>query len=240
MLEADVNLSSRTKAVRDKALPRQIKTFTLEEIKQHFDESLLMIQQQFDIAQNFLRKDNLAEAQYIWRTQIVLLESAYDFYMHEIVKFGLYKMYEGDLNKTEKYENLKVDMKTLLEALNNQRDDSKWFLEFINRYYSMSTLASYDSFKRLCGLLGIERRDIEKTAFYDRNSREPVDKKLERVLKELFDRRNRIAHQYDREHADAELQTIQEESVQSFFRDVPQIVNAIYEEMKKKCGSSLK
>lgn len=44
MLEADVNLSSRTKSVRDKALPRQIKTFTLEEIKQHFDESLLMIQ----------------------------------------------------------------------------------------------------------------------------------------------------------------------------------------------------
>ena len=99
----------------------------------------------------------------------------------------------------------------------------------------MSTLASYDSFKGLCGLLGIERRDIEKTAFYDRHSREPVDKKLERVLKELFDRRNRIAHQYDRENADAELQTIQEESVQSFFRDVPKIVNAIYEAMKKKC-----
>ena len=57
MLEADVNLSSRTKSVRDKALPRQIKTFTLEEIKQHFDESLLMIQQQFDIAQNFLRNN---------------------------------------------------------------------------------------------------------------------------------------------------------------------------------------
>ena len=76
-------------------------------------------------------------------------------------------------------------MKTLLEALNNQRDDSKWFLEFINRYYSMSTLASYDSFKGLCGLLGIERRDIEKTAFYDRHSREPVDKKLEGVSRVL-------------------------------------------------------
>ena len=131
-------------------------------------------------------------------------------------------------------------MKTLLEALNNQRDDSKWFLEFINRYYNMATLASYDSFKGVCGLLGIERPDIEKAAFYDRNSREPVDKKLKQVLKGLFDRRNRIAHQYDREHADAELQTIQEESVQSFFRDVPKIVNAMYEEMKKKCGSSLK
>ena len=95
-------------------------------------------------------------------------------------------MYEGDLNKTEKYENLKVDMKTLLEALNNQRDDSKWFLEFINRYYNMATLASYDSFKGVCGLLGIERPDIEKAAFYDRNSREPVDKKLKQVLKGLL------------------------------------------------------
>lgn len=240
MLEADVNLSSRIKAVREKVLPHQVKTFTLEEIKQHFDESLLMIQKQFTIAQDFLKNDNLAEAQYIWRTQIVLLESAYDFYMHEIVKFGLYKMYEGDLHKTEKYENLKVDMKTLLEALNNQRDDSKWFLEFINRYYSMSTLASYDSFTGLCGLLGIERRDIEKAAFYDRNSREPVDKKLKQVLKGLFDRRNRIAHQYDREHTDAEVQTIEEESVQSFFRDIPKIVNAMYNEMKKKCGSNLR
>lgn len=240
MLEADVNLSSRIKAVREKVLPHQVKTFTLEEIKQHFDESLLMIQKQFTIAQDFLKNDNLAEAQYIWRTQIVLLESAYDFYMHEIVKFGLYKMYEGDLHKTEKYENLKVDMKTLLEALNNQRDDSKWFLEFINRYYSMSTLASYDSFTGLCGLLGIERRDIEKAAFYDRNSREPVDKKLKQVLKGLFDRRNRIAHQYDREHTDAEVQTIEEESVQSFFRDIPKIVNAMYNEMKKKCGNNLR
>lgn len=72
--------------------------------------------------------------------------------------------------------------------------------------------------------------------FYDRNSRKSTEEKLDNVITELFKRRNRIAHQYDREYADAELQNIDEKTVEYFLQRISEIVDSIYRAVLRKDG----
>lgn len=93
------------------------------------------------------------EAENIWSAQIVFLESAFDFYLHELTKFGLSEMFTGNWQKTEKYSNLSVKMSIVDKAL-NAREDSAWFLEFVDEFYREITLVSYQSVKDQMNLLG--------------------------------------------------------------------------------------
>lgn len=235
LLEPNYKLTPRNKNVREKCPSKTVMKFSLKEIKQHFDESLAMLRNQTSIAHGFYENRNVEEAKYIWRTQIVLLESAYDFYLHEITKYGLCRIYEKQWDETPKYKNININMETLSEALisNGSLD---WFLKFTNDHYSIKTLTSYQSFRDQCNLLGIDYREIADEVFYDRNSRKSTEEKLENVITELFKRRNRIAHQYDCEYADAEPQNIDEKTVEDFLQRISEIVDSIYRAVLRKDG----
>ena len=50
----------------------------------------------------------------------------------------------------------------------------------------------------------------------------------------LFQRRNMIAHQSDRRHADAQKEPISRETVEEFIADVEKIVAAVVKEAERK------
>lgn len=91
------------------------------------------------------------EAENIWRAQIIFLASAFDFYMHELTKYGLCQIYEEQWDRTEKYENIQVKMKDVEEALKSG-EEIDWFLEYINSYYQGMTMVSFDAVKEQCNL----------------------------------------------------------------------------------------
>lgn len=95
-------------------------------------------------------------------------------------------------------------------------------------------MTTFESVKDQCNLLGIDWMAVAKGAFYQRGATEKTRDKLKRRLNELFDRRNIIAHQTDREHADAQIKSITRESVENFIEDVEKIVTSINEEAHKK------
>ncbi len=64
-------------------------TFDLNEILNHFNETICDIQSQGEIA-NKLPDNNKTDAENIWRAQIIFLASALDFYMHEITNMVYY------------------------------------------------------------------------------------------------------------------------------------------------------
>ena len=132
MEERNLDLMPRQEETREKiSSTSNIVKFQLDEIEEHFDENLQYIQSQFDIADELLQSAREEEARNIWSSQIVFLESAFDFYLHELTKFGLSEMFVGNWDKTEKYNNLSVRMSIVDKAL-NAREDTEWFLEFVN------------------------------------------------------------------------------------------------------------
>jgi len=125
-MRRNLNLSPRTEHVRDQLLVKLPVQFNLLEIKEHFDESLHSIRKQFDVAEYLISVGKFKEAENIFRSQIVFLESILDFFMHEITKFGLYRIFTKEWPITEKFNNLEIPMSKLMNALTDT-ESTEWF-----------------------------------------------------------------------------------------------------------------
>lgn len=233
MEERNFDLKPRQEEIREKISPAIVK-FQLNEIEEHFDENLQYIRSQFDIADELFQNGREEEARNIWSSQIVFLESAFDFYLHELTKFGLSEMFAGNWDKTKKYNNLSVRMSIVDRAL-NAREDPGWFLEFVNEFYKEITLVSYESVKDQMNLLGLDLQKVADTVFYERDSVIKTKYKLREVLEMLYCRRNVIAHQSGRRHSDAQREKITKSMVGKFIEDIEKIVREIHKLAKQKC-----
>lgn len=185
------------------------------------------------MAEELVQGGRTEEGENIWRSQIVFLESALDFFMHELTKYGLCEIHAGSWNSTVKYENIMVHM-GVVEAAMRDRDSDAWFLDFINDTYGTVTMASWDTVKDQISLLGMDVMQIAKDAFWEQGSSEKPRDKMKRRLNSLFQRRNMIAHQSDRRHADAQKEPISREAVEEFIADVEKIVAAVVKEAERK------
>jgi hypothetical protein len=187
----------------------------------------------FSVVDYLIENENEDQAKDIMRAQIVFLVGALDFFMHEITKFGLRKIFNDEWEQTKKYSHINVPMSILNEALISG-EDSDWFLEFVNQQYSTVTIVSYESVKDQLNLLGLNIQALADDVFYDLNSRERTSDKLKNRLNGLFNRRNLIAHQLDRKHANAEKLDIDRCLVEEFINDVNNIVEAISKQVLEK------
>ena len=70
MEERSLDLASRREETREKASPVIVK-FCLNEIKEHFDENLRYIREQFSIADELLACGKNEEAENIWSAQLL-------------------------------------------------------------------------------------------------------------------------------------------------------------------------
>lgn len=232
MTQRDLSLSSRKERTRN-IIP--IKIFSIDDIEKHFRESLQTIENKFQLAKELKDNGKLEDAKDIWRTQIIFLESAFDFYMHEIIKLGITNMFNEEWNdKTDKYMNLPFTMRDLENALTKTNENDSWLKEWINEQYSSKTMMSYKEFKSVCNLLNLPIQNIADSVFYERDSSDKTIDKLKIFIDNLYRRRNLIAHQSDRRMEDATLQNIEETDVQSYIKHMKDIVVAISMEIKKK------
>lgn len=234
MEERNLDLMPRQEETREKiSSASNIVKFQLNEIEEHFDENLQYIQSQFDIADELVQSQREEEERNIWSSQIVFLESAFDFYLHELTKFGLSEMFVGNWDKTEKYNNLSVKMSIVDKAL-NAREDTEWFLEFVNGFYRELTLVSYKSVKDQMNLLGLELQDIADSVFYEMGSNIKTKDKLENCLEGLYHKRNVIAHQSGRRHSDAQREEVTKVMVEKYIEEIEKIVRKIQDLARQK------
>lgn len=232
MEEINLELTPRSEGTIERSNNSVIK-FESDEILDHFKENVEAIKAQFIVADELVAAGRKEEAENVWRSQIIFLDSAFDFYLHELTKYGLCEIFTENWARTDKYNNIQMKMGDIHEGL-NLSGSVEWFLEFINNYYKEITMASFDSVKKQMSLLGIDIAEVSRTAFYERGSDEKPQSKLKRRLNELYARRNKIAHQSDREHTDASKREISKDIVSSFVSDIEKIVNGINEEVIRK------
>ena len=232
MGKRDLSLTPRNEETREQNVIVSPVHFPLTDIKQHFDESMQSVKEQFTVADNLLSEGNAEGCRIIWRSQIVFAESLLDFYIHEMSKYCLFRMFTGEWQKSEKYKNLEVKMSKVEEALSAKESD-EWFFEYLNERFTKDVFLSGDSMRDQLNLIGISFGEAMHRAFH-KDTINASDKYGYRLVKQLFDRRNKIAHQNDRDHSSAAQTDITKEFVEQYISDIEAIVNAINDIAKEK------
>lgn len=220
--------SERVVEVRESNTP-EIIIYEVAEIKKHFDENMRLLENQFQIADGLVRDGKVADAETIWRTQVVLLASTFDFFMHEIVWLGLNQMFKGQRTKTDRYNKLTVTMKELEDFANNPEGE-KWFNGYITSMYKSATMISFGDVKRYLSIIDVSVQRVADRAFHQIGGTVKTIKQIEEKLNRIYYRRNSIAHQSDRAHEDAVQKPITKELVGEFIEIVNKIVSAIIDE----------
>lgn len=225
-MRRDLSLSPRVEEKRELKVIELPIQFSLKEIKEHFEESLNEVKAQYTVADLLNKNGNENDGKTIWRSQVVLAEGLLDFFIHEMSKFCLFKMFTGQWTKSEKYYRFMVPMSKVEDAINtvNSKD---WFFEYLNDRFSRDVFLSHESMKDQLNLIGIDFSKTIERAF-SKESKDPI-KYGKKVVIDLFQRRNDIAHQNDRSHASAKKQDITKEFVEKYITNIELIVNAIYD-----------
>ena len=221
-MQRNLTLNQRNENSRNKVIVKQkVVEFDLEDIKKHFDDNINNIEQTFGIVDKLIELNEEEKSKNIMRSQIVFLVSAFDFYVHELTKYGFIKMFCHEWESTNKYNEFQVDM-SLLEQAINKPESYDWFLNYINERFKRITFMSYKQIREQFELLGIDLDSIMQKTFDKTNY-----SNYKKVFKDLTDRRNEIAHQSDRSHYDAKQNTIFKHDVEEFIDFVKKIVEAI-------------
>ena len=225
-MRRDLSLSPRVEEKRELKVIELPIQFSLKEIKEHFEESFNEVKAQYTVADLLNKNGNENDGKTIWRSQVVLAEGLLDFFIHEMSKFCLFKMFTGQWSKSEKYYRFMVPMSKVEDAINtvNSKD---WFFDYLNDRFSRDVFLSHESMKDQLNLIGIDFSKTMERAF-SKESKDPV-KYGKQVVIDLFQRRNDIAHQNDRSHASAKKQDITKEFVEKYITNIELIVNAIYD-----------
>lgn len=228
----NLDLTQRNEEVREK---KTIKVIELElsEIFDQFNKNIQSIRDKFNTADKLLKEDDKESYKDILRSQIVFLDSALDYYMHCITKYGMNKMFKCEWEKTDKYNNFMVPLKKVEYVIKNI-EDTTWFIELVNNTYAKDTFMEANSIKSQLSLIGIKFSDIAKVVCYEESNMQKQLDKLKSLLNRLFYRRNAIAHQSDRLHEDGKKKEITKEDVEHYINDVEKIVISIQNQIENK------
>ncbi len=201
--------------------------FSLSEIKQQFEDSIIEIENKFQIAEQFIKNRQEDNCKDMWRTQIVFLDSAFDYYIHQITKYGMNKMYKKEWKKTDQYKSFLVRLE-LVEEILDKPEDRGWFLELVNKTYETIPLMSGKDVDKQLKLIGIDRKKVADEAFHQIGCNIKTIDQYHKAINDLYYRRNAIAHQSDRSHRDNSKNDIERLIVEDYIMKIKKIVGAIH------------
>lgn len=187
----------------------------LAKIQKDFNANLANIKSKFDIVKSLL-DSNKDAAEDILRSQIVFLDSALDFYIHEIAKYGMSQIINDDWQSTVPFNKYKISMEFAKKIIKTP-ENLNLFLEEIEETNQKNCFMKYKNIERQLELIGIKiNKEIE----------------IEKQIDSLFTRRNEIAHQAD--VTNGKKNSISESDVNEFISCVEKLQKAIQNAVVKK------
>ena len=219
-------LNVRVESSRDPHIISAPIQFELVDIKKHFEQSLDKIKNQYDIADSLLIDGKEDDCKNVWRAQIVFLEGILDFYIHEISKYCLYRMFTDEWEKSVKYQSLQIPIIVVEEGIAAAKS-KEWFFNFLNDRFSRDVFLSAESMRNQLNLIGIGYGNVMHMAFQKKNTNES-QKYGDEIVRKLFERRNAIVHQMDRDHGSAKQSDITKVYVAKRIEEVIAIVDAMH------------
>lgn len=204
----------------------------LEEIKENFNLCVLDIKERFSFVDLFSSSTSTGDernaSKDILRFQTVSIDSLLDYCIHQIVVYGLKKMFNQEWNKTPKYKDIPVQLNidTIEDAIQNP-ESTEWIEKVVVQVKKGATLMSGKSICNALELIGInldsvveieESKDIEE---------------LRKKLDQLYERRTSIVHYADMDYAHHK-KDITKEEVERYINLVDMLCNRIFELMSRK------
>lgn len=229
-------LQARRENTREKRPAQTAIHFSLAEVMQHFRQNLDALQAQHAIAEEMLRTGNRGESDFIRRTQILYLTSALDYYMHELTTYGMVAMYNKHWPRTADYEKIKLPIAAIDEGINTS-GSADWLVAYINDAFGRETMISYPRIKDQADLLGIDIRQCMIEAFPQADKKSRAVGVGSEIIGEISARRNRIAHQTDRDPDNARQASISGKYVTQSITHIERLVCALHTAAERKDAS---
>lgn len=151
-----------------------------------FSEAMENIDKQNEILKT-LKEKHLDGERDVLRAQVMFLESALDYYVHEIVKYGIEKMFSNHPNwpETSDFKKIKVSL-LFTKKVFNQPENLKDIFNELD--YSLPTYMKYDAIIRSLVMIGI----------YEEHNIPHKINNYRKEINEISNRRNSIVHASDR------------------------------------------
>jgi len=169
-----------------------------ERIKQNVQNNINDVKAKFALS-NKEKIENLPLAEEIWRSQIVFLDSALDFYVHEVTTYGIVKIFNGEWEETKSFNEKRVSLGFAINLMKNKENAVYLLTNEINKLNLQYCFMEYGNLSSNLKMVGIS-----------------PDNTMHSSIDELYKRRNLIAHQSDRLPGETNKQPITEKDVDKY------------------------
>ena len=201
----------------------------LDKTAARFKSSLIEISEYSMLAQKQDVKPNTKEN--LYRSQIIMIVSSFDSFLHELAKVVVLCMYNGQWNrKTDAYTEIEEALKSSRGLL----DKSKLIEETHERikthtYYNISKKPEEGIEYCLFSLMGLNREHV----IINSNLINGVtsDYEFKKRIRTIAGRRNSIAHNYDRDNSSLDKTVIDKSVAEKAVSDIKKIVDSILKEV---------
>ena len=156
-------------------------------ILKQFNSSIEVVRQKDEIIQ-FLSAHGQSTLE-IRQSQIILLMSALDLYIHDIVKYCIIQKFNGNQTKTKQYKELLIPMQSVELAIQNP-ESSDWLDEVITSINQYKSFTSYGKIKNQLEAVGLKSKKFNELVLKTES-----DFGVSDLIEKLRSLRNRLAHQ---------------------------------------------
>lgn len=125
------------------------------------------------------------------RSELVLIVSAFDYYVHEIVRQGMLEVFQGKRVETSAFGNFTVSLQHLREAISNE-SIFDWLEKKIIEKNSWKSFQKAENVADVIRLISEIKLWVEVSNKFGKNPQE-----IKSTLNLIVDRRNKIAHEAD-------------------------------------------
>ena len=189
-------------------------------ILKQFNSSIEVVRQKDEIIQ-FLSAHGQSTLE-IRQSQIILLMSALDLYIHDIVKYCIIQKFNGNQTKTKQYKELLIPMQSVELAIQNP-ESSDWLDEVITSINQYKSFTSYGKIKNQLEAVGLKSKKFNELVLKTES-----DFGVSDLIEKLRSLRNRLAHQ-DQESINSLESELTEEKINQSIGFIYQLVQDIHQ-----------
>ena len=189
-------------------------------ILKQFNNSIEVVRQKDEIIQ-FLSAHGQSTLE-IRQSQIILLMSALDLYIHDIVKYCIIQKFNGNQTKTKQYKELLIPMQSVELAIQNP-ESSDWLDEVITNINQYKSFTSYGQIKNQLEAVG-----LKSIKFNELVLKTESDFGVSDLIEKLRSLRNRLAHQ-DQQSITSLESELTEEKINQYIDFIYQLVQDIHQ-----------
>lgn len=196
----------------------------MESAKIHFEQNIVRVKSLGSIYNSINNETTTEDISDILRAQYVMLVSALDHFIHEVVRLGMIETYNNQRTPTKKFKEfiLSLDKNILFNKAIMEEKSDIWLNGQIRYKNGFKSFQESDKIKEALSL--ILEYDI-----WEKVSETLNDENITKKLNLIIDRRNKIAHEADIEPLNQELREIREDDLIDSIQLIENMVNAIFE-----------